>query len=55
VVQQIDDAAMLLYGVYQYTTGEVTGNAATAAVGAPNGTVSIDPFQEIILGAKIDF
>jgi len=55
IVQQIDDAAMLLYGVYQYTTGEVTGNAATAAAGAPSGTVSIDPFQEIVLGAKIDF
>lgn len=55
VVQRIDDAAMTLYALYQHTSGTVTGNAATASGGAPVGTTSIDPFQEIIAGAKIDF
>lgn len=55
IVQKIDNADMLLYAVYQRTHGEVTGNAATAAAGAPIGTNSIDAFQEIIAGAKINF
>lgn len=55
IVQKIDNADMLLYAVYQRTHGEVTGNAATASAGAPIGTNSIDAFQEIIAGAKINF
>ncbi|MFA5900007.1 MAG: porin [Hyphomicrobium sp.] len=55
IVQQIDAAEMLLYLVYENASGEVTGNAATVADGAPNGTSKIDPFQEVIMGAKINF
>jgi hypothetical protein len=55
VVQYIDAAAATFYLVYQHTGGEMTGNAATEANGAPIGTHSLDPFQEIIAGAKFDF
>ena len=54
-MQHIDGAEMTLYLIYEHAGGDITGNAATAAAGAPIGTSSIDPFQEIIFGAKIDF
>lgn len=55
IVQKIDAAETTLYALYQNTSGEVTGNAATAARGAPNGVSRIDAFQEVVMGAKINF
>jgi hypothetical protein len=56
VVQNIDSAAMDLYVIYQHADGTVTGNSATqTAKAAPDGITSIDPFQEIIAGGKINF
>jgi hypothetical protein len=55
VVQNFENADMNLYVVYEYTDGSVTGNSATAATGAPVGTSSLDPFKQIIIGAKINF
>ena len=55
VVQHVEAADMTFYLVYQHANGEVTGNAATAAAGAPVGDATIDPFQEIIAGTKINF
>lgn len=55
LVQHFEAADMSMYLVYQHSSGDITGNAATAAVGAPVGTSSIDPFQELITGAKMNF
>jgi hypothetical protein len=55
VVQQLEKAETTLYLVYEHADGEVVGNAATAAAGAPNGTSKIDPFNEWVLGTKINF
>jgi hypothetical protein len=56
VVQKIDNADMLLYLVYQNSSGDVTGNAATAkAKGAPVGKTDLDPFQILVVGSKINF
>ena len=55
VIQNFENADMNLYLVYEYANGEVTGNAATVATGAPIGTNKLDAFQELIAGAKINF
>ena len=55
IVQQLEKADMNLYAIYQFANGDVTGNAVTAATGAPIGKTSIDGFQELITGAKINF
>lgn len=56
IVQKIDNADMLLYLVYQNSSGDVTGNAVTAAAGyAPVGKTSLDPFQVVVVGSKINF
>src|SRR5262249_39520927 len=55
VVQQIDSADMVIYLVYQHTNGTVTGNEATAIAGAPVGVSELDAFQEVVMGAKINF
>jgi hypothetical protein len=49
IIQNIEAADMSLYLVYQHTDGEVN----TAA--APATTVSLDAFQTVIGGAKINF
>jgi hypothetical protein len=54
-VQRLENADMSLYMVYEYADGEVVGNAATAAAGAPVGTSKLDAFQELVVGAKINF
>jgi hypothetical protein len=54
-LQQLEKADMNLYAIYQFANGDVTGNAVTAATGAPIGKTSIDGFQELITGAKINF
>jgi hypothetical protein len=54
--QKIDNADMLLYLVYQNSSGDVTGNAATAkAKAAPIGKTELDPFQIVVVGTKINF
>ena len=56
VVQKLDSADTTLYLVYQYSTGEIEGNAATAkAKAAPVGTTELDPFKVLVAGAKINF
>jgi hypothetical protein len=55
IVQQLEKADMNLYAIYQFANGDVTGNAVTAATGAPIGNTSIDGFQQFITGAKINF
>ena len=55
MVQNLENADMNLYMVYERADGEVTGNAATAAAGAPVGTSKLDPFQVLVMGAKINF
>ena len=55
VIQNLEKADMSLYAIYQFANGDITGNAATAAAGAPIGKTSIDGFQELITGAKINF
>ena len=54
-IQNFENADMSLYIVYQHAGGDVIGNAATAASGAPIGKTEIDGFQEVITGAKINF
>jgi len=55
-VQKLDAADMLLYIVYQNSSGDVVGNAVTEAAGfAPEGETSLDPFQIVVTGAKINF
>ncbi len=55
LIQRLDEADMNLYVVYQYADGSFIGNSATATSGAPIGETSIDGFQQVITGAKIDF
>jgi hypothetical protein len=55
VIQKFEKADLNLYMVYQFADGGFTGNAATAATGAPIGKTEIDGFQEVITGAKINF
>jgi len=56
VVQKIDAADMMLYLVYQNSSGDVVGNEVTAkANGAPVGKTSLDPFQVVVIGSKINF
>lgn len=56
IVQKIDNADMTLYLVYQNSSGDVTGNAATQAANfAPIGKTDLTPFQIIVTGAKINF
>jgi predicted porin len=54
-VQNFEAADMSVYIVYQHSSGDITGNAATVAAGAPIGTTTIDPFQELVMGTKINF
>lgn len=55
VVQSIEAADASLYFVYQHADGDITGNATTSSNGAPVGTTSLDAFQELIVGTKINF
>jgi len=56
IVQEIENASMIIYALYQHSDGELTGNAVTAAAGrAPDGVTKLDAFQEVIMGAKINF
>lgn len=56
LVQKIDNADMLLYLVYQNSSGDVVGNEVTAkAKQAPVGKTSLDPFQIVVIGSKINF
>ena len=55
LVQHFEASDMSVYLVYQHSSGDITGNARTAATGAPIGTTSIDPFQELVMGTKINF
>ncbi|CAN1721097.1 Porin [Hyphomicrobium sp. 1Nfss2.1] len=55
-VQKIDAADMLVYVVYQNSSGDVFGNEVTEkAKGAPAGKTSLDPFQIVVVGSKINF
>jgi predicted porin len=54
-IQKIDAADMTLYVVYQNSSGDVVGDSTTATNGAPIGTTSLDPFQIVVTGAKINF
>ncbi len=55
VVQKLDAADTTLYLVYQNSSGDVVGNAVTAANFAPVGKTSLDAFQVLVTGAKINF
>jgi len=57
VVQGIDAAATKLYVLWQQADGDVFGNAITekGGKGAVNGRTKLDAFNEVIMGAKIDF
>lgn len=55
IIQYIDAAEMSLYVVYEHADGDIFGDSATAAAGAPVGKTSLDAFQEGIMGAKINF
>jgi hypothetical protein len=56
VVQKIDNADLTLYVVYQNSSGDVLGNARTAAANfAPIGRTDLEPFQIVVTGAKINF
>lgn len=55
IIQYIDAAEMSLYAVYEHADGDVIGSAGTAANGIPAGKTSLDAFQEVIIGAKINF
>ena len=55
IIQKFEKADINLYAVFQYADGSFIGNAATAASGAPVGKTSIDGFQELVTGAKINF
>jgi hypothetical protein len=55
-IQKIDNADMTLYVVYQNSSGDVLGNARTAASNfAPIGRTELEPFQVVVTGAKINF
>jgi hypothetical protein len=56
VVQKIDNADLTLYVVYQNSSGDVLGNARTAAANfAPVGKTDLEPFQIVVTGAKLNF
>ena len=62
IVQNIEAADTSLYVVYQHADGDVTGRTGIttplrrqAANGAPTGKTSLDAFQEIVVGTKINF
>ena len=56
IIQNIEAADTSLYVVYQHADGDISGNAVTAAASAaPTGKTSLDSFQEVITGAKINF
>ncbi len=55
-IQKIDNADLTLYLVYQNSSGDVTGNAATEAANfAPIGKTDLEPFQVLVTGAKMNF
>jgi hypothetical protein len=55
VVQFIDAAEMSLYVVYEHADGSIEGNVASSKFFAPNGRTSLDAFDTVITGAKINF
>ena len=57
VVQSLDAAAMQLYVIYQHSDGDVTSVTSVDPDGTITGarTDSIDAFQEVIMGAMIQF
>ncbi|MEI9901933.1 MAG: porin [Hyphomicrobium sp.] len=56
IIQKIDNADMTLYLVYQNSSGDVIGNEVTEkAKFAPDGKTSLDAFQILVSGAKINF
>jgi hypothetical protein len=55
IIQKFENADLNLYAIYQFANGDFVGNAGTVASGAPIGKTSIDGFQEVITGAKINF
>jgi len=56
IVQNIEAADTSLYVVYEHADGDVYGRTGlTTPAGAPNGKTSLDSFQEVITGAKINF
>jgi hypothetical protein len=55
IIQNLEKADMSIYAIYQFANGDVIGNAATRANGAPIGETSIDGFNLVVTGAKINF
>ena len=56
IVQNIEAADTSLYVVYEHADGDVIGQTGvTTKSGAPNGKTSLDAFQEVIVGTKINF
>jgi len=61
IVQNIEAADRSVYLVYEHADGNVIGRTGSTAVGnttphgAPNGKTSLDAFQEVIVGTKINF
>jgi predicted porin len=56
IIQNIEAADTSVYLVYQHAGGYVVGGATTtSAGGAPSGKTSIDGFQEVVGGLKINF
>jgi predicted porin len=61
VIQYIDAAEMSLYLVYEHADGDIVGATGSAAVGGttPNGAAtgrtSLDAFNTVVGGAKINF
>jgi hypothetical protein len=59
IVQNVEAADTSFYLVYQHADGDVygTSNAVgkTSTYGAPDGKTSLDAFQEVIAGTKINF
>jgi predicted porin len=60
IIQNIEAADASLYLVYQHADGDIYGNTTTNNVantgnGAPIGKTSLDTFQELVVGTKINF
>jgi predicted porin len=56
IVQNIEAADTSFYLVYEHADGDITGRTGiTTSTGAPNGKTSLDAFQEVIAGTKINF
>ncbi len=63
IIQYIDAAEMSVYVMYQHADGSVEGEegltegslAGKPLSGAPDGKTSLDSFQEIVTGVKINF